>query len=334
MKVLLFTEGGKEGGFGHLMRVVSLWEAFTEKSITPILYVNGDSSVVDILREIEHKRVNWIDQFNEISDELQDTEIAVIDSYKTPCELYQKIANRVKLPVFIDDYQRIKYPRGIILNCNLYAENLVYPKVEDQQVLKGSSYSLLRKEFWEVQEKPMREKVESILVTMGGSDIRNLTMPVLNVVQNMMKDLRLDVIISNAFSDTFEKKRNFLENVDVHYNSTTREIKEIMMDSDLAISGGGQTLLELAGIGVPTIVIGIVDNQKLIIESLKNESVFDFAGWYDEGQLFEKLTSNLNRLRNSGIRKQRSQQLRKLVDGKGSLRVVDFLMKFHGNIVS
>ena len=52
---------------------------------------------------------------------------------------------------------------------------------------------------------------------------------------------------------------------------------------DLAISASGQTLYELACIGVPTIAIGIIDNQKNNIKNWINQGFIEYAGcWNDE----------------------------------------------------
>jgi len=50
MKVFILTEGGEEIGFGHLIRCISLYQAFEERGITPKFVVNGDESIEDLLK--------------------------------------------------------------------------------------------------------------------------------------------------------------------------------------------------------------------------------------------------------------------------------------------
>ena len=50
MKVSFLTEGGREIGFGHLTRCLSISQAFEEQGITPeFIIVDGDDSILDLL---------------------------------------------------------------------------------------------------------------------------------------------------------------------------------------------------------------------------------------------------------------------------------------------
>ncbi len=42
MKVIVFTEGGRNYGYGHVSRCKALCEAFIETGVTPDLIINGD----------------------------------------------------------------------------------------------------------------------------------------------------------------------------------------------------------------------------------------------------------------------------------------------------
>jgi len=327
MKIVFLTEGGKEIGLGHLMRAISLSDAFSEKGIIPSIYVNGDESVADILYNKKYRIFNWIDNFGDIKNELCNADMAIIDSYKAPCELYEIISSSSKQSVYIDDYLRIKYPTGTIINCNLYAERLEYPNTGNQRILKGSQFALLRKEFWETPERHIRDNVESILITMGGSDIRKLTLPVYNSVKDLFNEIRISILISNAFSYKYYETLYEQDNLHIWHSQTSREIKDLMDDADLAISGAGQTLLELASTGVPTIVVGIIENQKFVIEAMAEETLFDFAGWYDDKNLFINICSKLNALRSRSIRYKKYQDLKKSVDGKGAQKIVHYLLE-------
>jgi hypothetical protein len=44
MDVLILTEGGKNTGFGHIIRCISIYQAFEECGINPVLIINGDES--------------------------------------------------------------------------------------------------------------------------------------------------------------------------------------------------------------------------------------------------------------------------------------------------
>lgn len=49
MKVFIITEGGKNIGFGHITRCLSLYQAFKEKEIIPELILNSDDNIEYLL---------------------------------------------------------------------------------------------------------------------------------------------------------------------------------------------------------------------------------------------------------------------------------------------
>ena len=100
-------------------------------------------------------------------------------------------------------------------------------------------------------------------------------------------------------------------------------MKEVMLNSDIAISAGGQTLYELARIGVPGIGICVADNQ---IESLKEWDrigFLEYAGLYNENNIITGIDKLLKKMKNVKMRKSKSKTGRKIIDGKGSLNLVD-----------
>lgn len=104
-------------------------------------------------------------------------------------------------------------------------------------------------------------------------------------------------------------------------------MKELLAKTDIAICAGGQTLYELACMGVPALVIGIADNQLNNIEGWRKAGFIEYSGWWRNENVMSILQEGLVRLQGKKIRGQRSLIGRRFVDGKGSLRVSDFLLE-------
>ena len=109
MKVFILTEGGKNIGFGHITRCLSLYQAFEEREIKPKFIVHGDNDIEYLLKDINYQIFNWLDEKSKLFEMLKDADIAVIDSYLADISLYNKIANLVKISVYIDDNKRLDY---------------------------------------------------------------------------------------------------------------------------------------------------------------------------------------------------------------------------------
>ena len=327
MKVFIITEGGKNIGFGHLTRCLSLYQAFEEREIKPKFIVNGDNNTECLLNGANYQLLNWIEKPDKLFKLLKGADIAIIDSYLADSSFYNKISKIVKLSVYIDDNKRLDYPKGIVLNGNIHAETLNYPKKDGIIYLLGTKYTHLRKEFWEVPEKKIKDNIESIMVTFGGSDTKNLTPKILKFLNEKYSELKKNVIIGRAFQNIGEIKKYTDKDTNLIYYPDAEKMKKIMLESDIAISAGGQTLYELARVGVPTIGVFIAKNQLESIKGWENSDFLEYAVWYKDDDILLKINKLLKKMEVVELRKFKSKLGRNFLDGLGSIRVNYTLLK-------
>lgn len=323
MKIIIITEGGKDIGFGHITRCLSLYQAFEEKEIIPEFILNSDDNIEYLLKGINYKKLNWIEKRDKLFELIKGADIAIVDSYLADSSFYIQTSNLVKIPVYIDDNKRLDYPEGVVLNGNIHAETLNYPKKEGVTYLLGTKYTPLRKEFWAVPKKKIKEKIENIMVTFGGDDARNMTPKILRFLKKKYPKIKRNVIIGKSFNNIDEIKSETDYNTKLIYHPNAQKIKGIMLESDIAISAGGQTLYELARIGVPIIGICVADNQLESVKEWDNIGFLEYAGLYYRNNIITKIDKLLKILENIKIRKSKYKIGRKFVDGKGSLRIIN-----------
>ena len=337
MKVFIITEGGKDIGFGHVTRCLSLYQAFEEKGIKPKFTINGDNDIECLLNGANYQLLNWIEKPDKIFKLIKDADIAIIDSYLADISFYNTLSDLVKIPVYIDDDKRLDYPDGVVLNGNIHAEKLNYPKKDGITYLLGTKYTPLRKEFWEVPEKKIKEKIESVMVTFGGDDAKNMTPKILKFLNKEYSNLKKNIIIGRAFQNIDEIKKEKKEedkSTNLIYYPNAQKIKETMLKSDIAISAGGQTLYELARIGVPTVGICIAENQLGSIREWEKIGFLGNAGWYNEDNIIARVDRLLKHLKNIKLRETKSKIGKKFVDGKGSIRIIKILLfNFFKNVL-
>ena len=303
MKILILTEGGGKIGLGHITRCIALYEAFKEKSINPELIINGDRSILDLLRHKKFDRFNWIKNKERLSKILTNSDFIIIDSYLAEKSLYDKISEITNGRVLmIDDYNRIDYPKGIITNPSIYGEKLNYIKSNDKVYLLGKKYIILRKEFWNVPEKKINKKVRNILIAFGGMNLYVLAKKIVNFLR--------DEFDFNYYVVEIRKSK-----------FTAKEMLNLMLKSDVCISGGGQTTYELARVGVPTIGVCFAENQLGNLNGLEKVGFLKFAGWFNDGALLQKIEDNINEL-NYETRLKMSKIGKKYVDGQGVMRIL------------
>ena len=104
-------------------------------------------------------------------------------------------------------------------------------------------------------------------------------------------------------------------------------MKKVMLESDIAISACGQTLYELARVGVPTIGICAAENQLQNIEGWRKSGFLEYIGWHNDENLPERILEAINKLTPYKERAKLSEIDRSCVDGRGAKRIRTKLIK-------
>jgi spore coat polysaccharide biosynthesis predicted glycosyltransferase SpsG len=311
MHVLILTEGGMNIGFGHLSRCCAIYEAFQTKGISSEFILNGDKTVKVLLKEKKYRIFNWLKEQKRLFSFLEDTDTVILDSYLAESKFYQRISETVEIPVYIDDYKRMDYPSGIVVNGNIYANAFKYAERKDTTYLLGTKYIPLRKEFWNIAEYNrylINKEIRNILITFGGRGYSALAYRLINYLKDKFK-----------FSFTVIDTEKSMVGADKMFGS--------MLSADICISGGGQTLYELARVGVPTVGICFADNQRLNLEGWREKNFIEYIGWHNDKNLLKKAASAINKLIPYRQRIRHSKIGRKYVDGRGAERITNELIK-------
>ena len=323
MKIIILSEGSKEIGFGHITRCISLYEAFQEKGLTPEFVINGDQSVKSLIVGKRFRILNWINENEAFYALLKCADCVIVDSYLISNTLCDKISDTVKVPVFIDFIQKRKYKKGIVIDGSITEPRFIYG--HEICYLKGIEYIMLREEFSEIPLKEIRKDIQSVLITLGGSDIRGL-MPLIQTVFSQIK-IRKTLVIGNGFVNTEEIRSKVDLNTKLVFNPKAEVMKQLMLEADIAISAGGQTLFELARTGTPSIMIGVADNQTNNINYFSNKG-FLFAGLWNSKELQKNIFSQFEELKNYKLRSNTSTDVRNIIDGNGIERVLENIFKY------
>lgn len=314
MNIYILTEGGSNIGLGHISRCSSLYQAFKERGYNPKFIVNTD----EFIDNQESVVSNWIED----NDFVENADIIIMDSYLADKTLIDELASKVSLMVFLDDNKRITYPKGIVVNGTVLASNLNYILKSGLSYLLGSEYIPLRKEFWQNKNIQIKDKIETILITLGGNDLRNLIPGILDLLSENFPDLNKKVIIGNSFSNKGEIEKAADDKTELIYGPDASGMLNAMLSSDIAISASGQTLYELACTGVPTIAIGVIDNQVNNIRNWRQQGFIHYAGCWNNQDLLDNILKgieNIDRYEShfKGI---------SAVDGQGSRRIVKHIL--------
>ncbi len=326
MRVSILTEGSKKIGFGHIMRCMSLYEAFEDRGIIPELLINGDNAVSELLKNKNKRMLNWLDNKGEALGLIKGSDIVIIDSYLASKNFYKAASTAAKKIVYIDDIKRIDYPAGIVLNGSICAEDIAYPNTNDVTYLLGARYALLRRIFQGPFRKVVNKDVKNAVIIFGGSDVRKMVPRILRFLRKKKYGFTRNVVIGRGFENIKEIEGLKDERTNLIYYPDDNKIRKVMLKSDIAISAGGQTLYELARVGIPTIAIAVAENQLNNIRGFVRSGFVEYIGSWNDNALFGKLSKAVELVNNYRERVTRYNIGKRLVDGQGTKRIVSALL--------
>lgn len=303
-KLLILTEAGKSIGYGHYMRCSALQKEAKKQGLKTkmLLHVNGSESF-----EVEGEIYNWLeDKILKINILSKEFDIVLIDSYLANENIYSDLKQNFKKVVVIDDYNRIDYDADLIINPNVFFEQIDYTN-QKAKCIGGKEFVLLRPIFISSKEHENRQttdkNIDNLLITIGGTDFRNLLPKLIKVCLN--QNLKKVQVICPQENERKELEKKFLrnENIEILGKQSAEEMHELYLKNNLVISACGQTLHELASLGKPTIGICLaidqVPNQKYYLEK---SFLLENINW-DDINIATKISSQITNFQNLDLKR-------------------------------
>lgn len=224
----------------------------------------------------------------------------------------------------VDDTARHPFPCQMVVNGDIHAERLPYRSLSGDTVfLLGTRYSILRPEFWNPPIPRLRDPIEQILVTFGGADPLRLTPLVIRLLDRLPEAFRITAVAGPFFKD--------VDDVLLAADQVARPVDvvpspgglfDLILKADLAITGGGQTLYELASIGCPAVAVQIVPDQAEQVRAFAEAGLVQVAGNGGDAGLPSTLAAAVSSLLADRSRRMgMSKGARQAVDGRGAPRV-------------
>jgi spore coat polysaccharide biosynthesis predicted glycosyltransferase SpsG len=297
--IKIFTEGGEKIGFGHISRCTALYDEAERMGFWAELFIQEndyDFTGNCILENRSYSIVNW-QSVEYLQSNLDSHDYCIIDSYLATVEVYEKIAQCSAKALYIDDYGRLDYPKGIIVNPSLSTEGIHYSQKSDQEYLLGHEYIILRSTFIGKKKTDYSESVNRVLITLGGTDILNLTGKITSLLVPLFPEISFDIVLGKRFVDQEEWCQ--YDNIVCYYNLNDKEMCELMLRSDFAITAAGQTIHELLALGLPFFAIQTAENQcnnvKALRDCFKPTVVIDGRANNFEEHIVEEFASTIKK---------------------------------------
>ena len=175
-----------------------------------------------------------------------------------------------------------------------------------------------------MSKRVINAKVADIFITTGAADPKNVTSGLISLALEQLPQCRLHVVVGKAFVYKDELYELQAKNNNILLYENPPKMSEIMRKCDVAITAGGSTMYELAACGIPIIAFIYAENQRPAVEILEKEGyIINLGEYVGIKESFWNKTEKL--FRDDNLRREMSEKLQKLVDGKGAERVVEAL---------
>lgn len=223
-------------------------------------------------------------------------------------------------------------------DCDLLLDQTYNRMAEDYRgwtppgchILTGARYALLKPRFGELRDQvlPRRDgPARHVMVSFGGVDAANCTLDVLKAVQasSLPAGCRITVVMTGQ-SLWLESVRAFAATaaMPIEVLCDVADMASLMAQADIAIGAAGATSWERCCLGLPTILVILADNQRLIAGNLAEMGAVTIV---DRDSIAQCLPREVEKLMSdAGARKAMSRAAAAVTDGSGCALVAGAIL--------
>jgi spore coat polysaccharide biosynthesis predicted glycosyltransferase SpsG len=320
MKILILADGNHKIGMGHIYRSVSLSQELKNCG-HEVTFITKDKIAKEFFSKISKciltsnlnslRINNFLKKFSPeliLLDKLKESK-AVLKNLKKFC------------PILAIDYTGKHY------DLIDYGINILYHKTGiKKNSFSSFKYAILNKNFKKNTCINVNKEIKSLIILQGGSDTYCFTPKILKSILSLKNNLKISVVLGPSFKCN-KKLNQIIKESDnkIKIFQNVKNMSNLMQKHDIAITAGGNTLVELAYLGIPSIII-CGEKFELETAELMAKNGFGINVGFGGSITSSKIQLNLkNLINNYPLRKKMNEIGPKLVDGNGSHEITKIL---------
>lgn len=259
-RILVRVDGSKKIGLGHVYNMLTILNHLRNDEI--LIVMNEKQNLGHQKFQEHYYDLKYFSNNSQLYE--------IINEFK-PNIIFNDILNTSKQYMF-----KLRKFNSFVVNfedigpgsdfADLVFNPIYFSNKNKPRKFFGSDYACVRDEFRILQSKPLNKNVKSILITFGGTDPQNHTMPVLQLLSKI--NLKEEIIVILGMGNSHKKAiRNFVrkmnrngQNVKVIQQSNI--MAKYIRESDFVITANGRTVFEVASLKVPMITISTHEREE------------------------------------------------------------------------
>ncbi len=252
--IVLRVDGNPQIGLGHVYRCVTLGSRLIDHEVTFVMD-SASTLGISVVRQHHYPIVEFegdpLDTIRNLAPH-----IVFNDILDTSTSYMESLRAMGAFVVNFEDLGPGAARAHLVIN-SLYDSPAPLPNH-----VWGPRYACLRGEFYSAPVKAVSAEVQQVLLTFGGIDESNLTAKVLRALESLPGGFQVTVILGLGYAHTPELQTllpGLKRQPQVYHN--VRSMSEHIYHADLVITSAGRTVLEVASIGTPCVVLAQNDRE-------------------------------------------------------------------------
>lgn len=322
-KIIFVVDGNNKIGLGHVYRTLNLAKEL-KKSIHDILFLTNDSLVMKLIKPKFHCMYFPNGNSSMKKSVMTKNDVIIVDKLHVSRTKLYFLKSNSSMIIGID------YIGG---NKKLFSKgiNILYQKtgITGINTNSGFQYAILNSHFLKAKPIKVKKIPKSLVIMQGGTDSHCFLPIIVNFISNIIKDVKITIIVGSDFQCDKKLKKIMQKNgTTLNIQRNVKNMSQELTKYDIAITGGGMTLLELCKLGIPAIVI-CTEKFENETASILSDSGFGINLGYYRNVSKSMVINAINTLtKNYKLRCKMNKNGKKIIDGCGTERVSKLIMEW------
>lgn len=329
--VCIVTEADEYVATGHLMECIVCAKELIAEGYAISFWINNNAehALKKRIPCVYHEYKQSIEEDNTLffqSVKSEPVEVIIFNVRQITGKFLYRVKNVVSDStkiLCIDEFGHRNLPADIIINPMIAPYYWDYGECK-ARLYCGAEYLILPAEpgMLHLRKKRINEKIERIVISMGGADPENHTLKLVKIIPELFEETKIFVVIGaeNKSRKEIEKEAAY-KTVSLYRNVTN--LPEMMFETDLLICAGGNTLHEAACIGTPAIVIPSRPHEEQTAKCFEEKGFGIVVNRQED--LYPQILNALYKISSLEARNEMSKNGKLVSDGLGRKRIVDII---------
>ena len=248
-KILIKSDASHEIGTGHIYRGLSIASKLVNHEVV-FLLDEGQPLGIEIVKNNNYPYITHSSDKDLIEKIVEyDPDIVINDILNTSSKYTKALRDK---GFFIVNFEDLG---GGVKYAHMVFDALYEHKIPLKNLYSGHKYYILKDEFYYQSFKEIKEEVNKVLLTFGGTDPNNLTEKVLESILKSNYKNKIEIILGLGYANKKEIQEKYRDHERIEIYENVKNMSEHMHDADLIFTSAGRTMYEIASLGVPCICL-------------------------------------------------------------------------------